>query len=707
MPCFPPLRPLVHGFFRAVFKRRPSKTSRPTLRGQLSEHPPQPAVSAQAERHTASPSNTEGGEKHQVPGTPSGSLVCDFCWETGLFAQDTFQRAWALRGNARTGFSYMTTWQQLQASSDLGCNWCAVLYSTRTASMQLETVRVAVRFRVSNGSNGETPKGVQIMVLMINDRPHSSYYIYTQPDDPAAPYIVARDRVLEVNSATAQAMVLESVADCRRKHGRCPTPHDGPLPTRVIDCSDPNHPRLHLSNGAEAPYVALSYVWGEAQPHRTTTGNVRTYLRGIDAALLPQTIKDAIECTYSFGMRYLWVDALCILQDSKDDKAREIAQMRAIYQNAHFTIIAASAHTVSEGFLHTRAPSSRHDVVLPFLCPNGNVGTMTLSPVWRQYDGLSEPINQRAWCLEERFLSPRALVYASHTLQFQCRTATVNIGNAVCGPTVAQHLPDLLFRPDAELPITISPSDKDALRWAWLKIVGNYTQRAVTKPGDKLIAFAAIAELFHRVWKTDYLAGLWRDTLILDLLWFKNLETRFERPARYRAPSWSWAAVDGRVLASPIDDRLNPESKNTQSCMILGCEAVPATPLFPFGKVSSGTLRLRGVMRKSTWNSGSPTPELYLPGIPFPVIPESEETPPDQEATHIGCAYPDSVEDVQEVWAIPVIWNSAMQYATGLIVASAGEEGTYRRVGHFHSPEDHPGGLAWMEGLEEREIVIV
>ncbi|KAI0672210.1 HET-domain-containing protein [Trametes maxima] len=703
MPCFPPLRPLVRRLFGAIFKRVANRTSRPTPRGQPPEHPPQPQ-----ERPATNPSNdSEGGEKHQEPGTPSGSLVCDFCWETGLFAQDTFQRAWALRGNARTGFSYMTTWQQLQTSSELGCNWCAMLYSTRTASMQLETVRVAVRFRVSSGSNGETPKGVQIMVLMINERPHSSYYIYTHPDDPAAPYILARNRVLQVNSATAQAMVLESVADCRRKHDHCPTLHDGPLPTRVVDCSDPNHPRLHLSNGAQAPYVALSYVWGEAQPHRTTTGNVRTYSQGIDTALLPQTIKDAIECTYSFGMRYLWVDALCILQDSKDDKAREIAQMRAIYQNAHFTIIAASAHTVSEGFLQARPPSSQHDVVLPFPCPNGNVGTMTLSPVWRQYDGLSEPVNQRAWCLEERLLSPRALVYASHTLQFQCRTATVNIGNAVCGPIAGQRPPDLLLRPDAELSAALSSTDQNALRWAWVEILGNYTQRSVTKPGDKLVAFAAIAELFHRVWRTDYLAGLWRESLTSGLLWYKNIETRFERPARYRAPSWSWAAVDGHVLASLLDDRLNPESGQTQSCAILECEVTPATPLLPFGKVASGTLRLRAMICKATWNPNSPTPELYLPGIPFPVIPEGEEAPPDPEATHIGCAYPDSTEDVKEVWAVPVIWNSTVQYAGGLILTSAGEGGLYRRVGHFHSPEDQPGGLAWLDGLEEREIVIV
>ncbi|KAI0774664.1 HET-domain-containing protein [Trametes elegans] len=703
MPCSPPLFQSVRHYVRHLFptRRSASVTSR---KGQTA---PAANESAKEQANPAAP-----GEPIEYDSTPR-FLVCNSCWETGLFAQALFQDAWTSQRASYTGFSHATTWDKLQTSSKSGCQWCSLVLSTRTPAIQQDAVQVAVQFRVSSGTNGETPKGVQIMVLGINGVPHSSYYVYTKRDDPSASSIVARDKLIQVNSPEARAMAQECILQCVRKHGRCLAPHDTALPTRVVDCSDPRNPKLHLSSGEKAPYVALSYVWGETQSNRLTTANVDAYLRRIDPNLLPRTIQDAIETTHSFGLQYLWVDALCILQDDRDDRAHEIAQMRSIFRQAYFTIIAASAQKASDGFLHDRPATTPHDVTLPFRCADGNVGTMFLSPIWRQYDGSTEPVNQRAWCLEERLLSPRALVYASHTLQFHCQTAVVNVGDAVCGPIAGQRLPDLLLRADSEIPTVFIPSDHRSLRWAWVDVVGDYTQRATTKPGDKLVALAAVAELFQRAWNSDYLAGLWRASLLRDLLWYKSLETRFARPTRYRAPSWSWAAVDGHVLAGSADDRLDPDVDATRRCEVLACEVVPATPLLPLGKVVSGTLRLRAVLLEATWNPDSPTPDLFMPeGATPTVTPGHPESPTSSlyttEPIHIGCAYPDSLEDASEIWAVPVLWNESAQYAAGLIVASMGdEEGVFRRVGYFHSPEDSPGGLSWMLGHEPQEMTIV
>ncbi|KAI0355499.1 HET-domain-containing protein [Trametes cingulata] len=655
------------------------------------------------ERQTSLPAQ-EGGANEAKQAQPSATLVCESCWNTGLFSQELFQQAWTSQRTSGAGYSYETTWKQLHESSQSGCPWCRLVLSTRTANMHKETVHVTVRFRVSSGSNGETPRGVQVMVLVIDHWPHSSYYVYTRPDDPASRFITARNRVVELNTPSTRAMASQCIAECIRRHERCPLPNDTVLPTRVVDCFDPDHPKLHLSHGERGRYVALSYVWGEDQPRATTTDNVDAYLRAIDPTRLPQTIKDAIDCTHGFGVRYLWVDALCILQDSDEDKAREIARMRSIFRNAYFTIIAASAHKVSEGFLQSRPSSSPDDITLPFRCPDGNAGTMSLSPAWKQYDGSAEPVNLRAWCLEERLLSPRSLIYASHTLQYQCQTSIVNVGNAVCGPMIGQRLPDVLFRADLDDddPSPLTPEGHRKLRWAWMEVVGDYTQRTCTKPGDKLVAFAAIAELFQNAWKCEYLAGLWSYTLVQDLLWYKNFERRFERPAEYRAPSWSWAAVDGHVVALSMDDRLDFVSAVVDQCEILDCEVVPASAMLPLGKVSSGVLKLRATMLKATWNPDAQMPDLYLPSGPR----EVDEAIVD-EPLLIGCAYPDALEDVQEVWAVPMIWNEAMQYAAGLIIAAADEEGKCRRVGYFHSPEDSPGGLSWMLGQDQQEITLV
>ncbi|KAK7032366.1 hypothetical protein VNI00_013114 [Paramarasmius palmivorus] len=629
--------------------------------------------------------------------------VCHTCRNGGIFTQKNFQEAWSSRG-----FSYITTLNQIQESTDKEqCRWCMKVLLPAVKNLNKERiVKVTITFRSTSAHDVATPKGVLTLRLGINDIPHSVYYVYTDGDDPSAPHIIARSRILQLNALSTRKLAVDCIQKCIHTHQRCRAiiclhSNDPILPTRVIDCSDLERVKLHLNTTNErAPYVALSYVWGEPQPHCTTTQNLDIYLVGIDSNLLPQTISDAIASTRSLGLRYLWVDALCILQDSREDKNREISRMRYIFQNAYLTIIAACAHKVSDGFLQDRLEPVDDIRHLPFPMPcvddttssQSVIGRMSLSPVWLQYDASSEPVNQRAWCLEERLLSPRSLVYASHTLQYHCQTSVVNVGGSVCGPLIGQRLPDLLFLPESELALPLSKNDERTLCWSWLEVLGDYTQREVTKAGDKLVAFAAIAEQFHRLWRTDYIAGLWRETLLRDVLWYKNYETRYPRPEKYRAPSWSWAAVDGHVLAFMMDERLDMESGEIETCEILSCGISLANEDFAFGKVTSGTLTMRGVKRKAIWNPDTLMPDLWL-------------TDSDTGKLHVGNAYPDSTEDVQNVWVIPVRWNRQAKYAAGLILTCE-TNGRYRRVGYFHSPEDVTT-LAWIEQEKAVNLVIV
>ncbi|KAF9063290.1 hypothetical protein BDP27DRAFT_1384962 [Rhodocollybia butyracea] len=267
----------------------------------------------------------------------------------------------------------------------------------------------------------------------------------------------------------------------------------------------------------------------------TTTLNIEKYCtEGLDMAQFPQTIQDAVLVAHSLGERYLWIDAQCILPDSDTDKVRQLGI--------------------------NKVPNAR----VPYRCPDGTIGAVWIAKrmdtdipdASHSYWDAIEPISYHGWCLQERMLPPLSLIYASDTLKFYCQTETVNIGGALCEPKAEDR------------PLT--DEDHKTYRQAWLAVVFVYTLRKLSRPSDKLVALAGLAEQFQRVYQDEYLAGLWRKTILLDLLWTSERAGDVcTRPKECRAPSWSWAAIDG----------LDRET--------------------PFGEATGGSLKVKDTWRKS------------------------------------------------------------------------------------------------------------
>ena len=184
------------------------------------------------------------------------------------------------------------------------------------------------------------------------------------------------------------------------------------MPTRIIeiiDSVDKCQLKLRdISSIENAPYAALSYCWGGEQVVKCTTDTINTWLIEIPFGILPKTIQDSVTVCRRLAIRYLWIDSLCIVQDDTPEKSFEIAQMPHIYRNARLTIAAARARTVREGFLHHRTATEHiQDIFeLPY-CGPGADGSITL---FRTELG-PEPIDERAWTLQERLLSPRTLEF--------------------------------------------------------------------------------------------------------------------------------------------------------------------------------------------------------------------------------------------------------------------------------------------------------
>ncbi|GAB1214741.1 hypothetical protein ATERTT37_003910 [Aspergillus terreus] len=457
------------------------------------------------------------------------------------------------------------------------------------------------------------------------------------------------------------------------------------------DCTNPLKPKLWATDGKEGKYIALSYVWGEPQAHSTTQDRLEMYQGEIELSALPQTIRDAIRVTHSLGYRFLWIDSLCILQDSDEDKRNEIGNMRSIYSDASLVIIAASAKKVGDGFLQTRTSnvSEANDTPLAFQLPGGRIGSLHLSTngKFSGYDPSMEPVNARGWCFQEHMLATRALVFASHTLQYHCRTNGVrNIGNSYnySPDETAGRIPGRIFfmaesmktqgssiQPPART--SLSAEEWKSTRKAWFVALRNYTQRSVSHPADKLIAFAAIAETFHALWsETRYLAGLWEDTLLEDLLW-KKPKPPLPHPEAYRAPSWSWASVDGETNLDVIDDimRRSGEDAVKSRCEILSCDVTLADPALLFGAVtgeiaSEIQVHARPRCGNMVGQAGSSTEHEST----------ADSENPNTGMVTIGTFWPDSSDDARlgEAWAVPMMWKKP-NIMYGLIVVPAKEDG--------------------------------
>jgi hypothetical protein len=461
-------------------------------------------------------------------------------------------------------------------------------------------------------------------------------------------------------------------------------------------------------------YAALSYVWGEDQPYRKTAENIDKYHHLIALQAIPKTIQDAISTTNSLGIMYLWVDSFCILQDSDEDKGREIENIRVYFQNAYITIVAANANRVSDGFLHDPPPWRIEPVIVPYPIPEepGKVDQVHLYRTYAPWPTYNNSVDNRAWCLEERVLSPRRLVFCSHALQYECQEQRVNVNGSPLGlPDLYLRLPKPQGMQDNQENIN-SPShenyaeNSDSVTLAvvedgWDYVVTQYTSRRLTKVKDKLVAFGAVAEQFQQLWpntlSTRYAAGLWSHQLPQSLLWVINGETHQLPEGTYRAPSWSWAAVDG--TAETI--RFMPSQRIVISCKVESWEVTLKRETNPYGEVTAGRLVLiANVMRGIAWD---PTIQAKTYNL-FKITPGQ----PIQKSESFGHLTADSSEymDGQRL-KVPLVVAAISEGARsvfGIALVSISNAGAshYRRVGLARI-----NNSSWVPGEAPLELVVL
>jgi hypothetical protein len=478
---------------------------------------------------------------------------------------------------------------------------------------------------------------------------------------------------------------LDWYHECLSDHPRCqPTGASQEwYPTRLLDIGADMGSKVRLCITAEetpeGPYVTLSHCWGTVDILKLSGTNLANFQTGISLNALPKSFVEAIEIARRLKIRYLWIDSLCILQDSTTDWHDESAMMQNVYRYSRLNIAATASHNSDGGLFRLRnsidlAPctvrSSWNDV-------KSNEFVVLESDLWIS-QLRSAPLNHRAWVLQERVLSPRVLHFGETQLLWECHEKDA------C-EMYPQGIPSLLQNTLTNIkgidPILdgsklriLSGQDTDPKYdgyHLWARIVKAYTECNLTKPNDKLVAIHGLSKTFETILNDTYIAGLWKRFLSGQLMWLAAERKRkddqpLQRPTEYRAPSWSWASVEGTVFPGP-----------THGSTMLFNVLEASVDAMENGQVTGGEVRIEG---KIIHAEIRPPKLRRRAAIDLQIAGHKVSPPfhPDEEIS----------KDLKDAFILPG-QRSSNGYVSCLLLrpVQGGEQGWYQRFGSLTADE--------------------
>jgi len=320
-------------------------------------------------------------------------------------------------------------------------------------------------------------------------------------------------------------------------------------------------------------YVTLSHCWGEHTPIRLFQHNITSFKEGIKVNELSPVFRSSLHVAKHFGIRYIWIDSLCIIQDSKVDWEQESSKMGEIYSGSICNLTATARPDGTESLFSVRS----HWEISPLIIPMGTKYFDLQDPNFWQIEVEESPSCKRAWVFQERFLAPRNLHFGARQLFWECDCCLA----CEMYPT---SVPDII-RKESHVRL---PSMIEDVSGTWQSLVRMYSATSLTYDTDRLVAFSGIAKKFMDGHKDEYLAGLWVSKLDAQLLWQVDQRYTSRRMSSYVAPSWSWASVTGR-LGGEIQDL----ETNTVTLIDILRTSVNVSQRNPLGVVSGGALRIQ------------------------------------------------------------------------------------------------------------------
>ena len=346
---------------------------------------------------------------------------------------------------------------------------------------------------------------------------------------------------------------------CNDSHTACASQSASGLdshPKRLLRTL-PGAVRLIDTGGEHYQYAALSYCWGSRLQGTCTKGNVDRLQRAIKPEDVSATVMDAIRIADAIGLQYIWIDALCIVQDDPGDWTTESRKMQSIFESATLTI-AASAVTDSSCSL--LAPRQRSKYPLKPVRIGGSTLHLEKPSTRNLWD---RRWRSRAWTMQEEAVSRRILYWDMDTLIWQCAEAEYyewgHDQDHVFEEATHTITTEVLRWSSSDLGITrtlrsemqrgpiqlrqarVSPYEAwDTARW-------DYFHRSITLPQDWPMAIQGLAEIAQKMQPDDSLVwGMWKSEFVPELAGWIVTDRLRRFPVGHKGiPSWSWLSQLG------------------------------------------------------------------------------------------------------------------------------------------------------------------
>lgn len=516
---------------------------------------------------------------------------CDACLR--------FERDYYLSGHGP--YEHSPNFIALEESAEKGCNLCRlirqhILYrghlSFRGDPQESEpSVKLYDGLELYAGLGREMSADSTSTVLVSGEPDFSCV------DHPIhAPCLDSLEGISQLDSVVS--LIRQWIGDCLENHTSCSRDlpsRPPPLPTRVVDVGTENEGanliRLYKPEPrSSAEYVTLSYCWGPdpSRNLRTTPSNKSAMYRAIDFFAFPKTIQEAVAVTRKLGVRYLWVDALCIVQADEHDSEHlsdwhvECGKLWGYYENALCTIAATASPACTEGLFLSR-PGLKYPV-RP--CPMNDGSFINPSFPFFVHAVGGSPLCRRGWALQEHSSSARIIHFTEHCIFWRC-SERIGSESSPLGHRPQDHMSGI--ENSLPSPKTFRENRHTAL-W-WYKFVKNCAVSEFTHSSDKLPAISSFAKKIQEETQDEYLAGIWEMTASTGLSWVCSFPPNHRTMAASHdaslAPSWSWASVSQPCGMSFL-------SNDDPTSLIIIASEMQLVGADKTGQVSHGRLTVEG-----------------------------------------------------------------------------------------------------------------